>query len=197
MIIKRGRLFVNNTVKYMVASLKEYGEELTTALVELPKLAVGIGDILIPKSKDLNNHLFFLIDTRYDLNYNVDTINIINELQKKDYIDFEYPFDSIINGYQHMIVIKIPNKYLNAFEYFKAGKYSKMYSNDELIELFPKNDTRLNIFNRKIDAVDKFMKIVEKEFDIKLSNRLVKDFEADYPPFNENEIFNFKLINNE
>jgi hypothetical protein len=192
MEIKKNKLFRNKTSEYVAFILKEYDKELVSKLNNLYKLGIGIGDMLMPDNM-YNNHLFILVDTDKNSKLFTDTYKWLIE---NDYIVFDYPYDNIVDGTLHMIVIPIPDKYKKSLTAFKEGKYSKMFTLKELNELLLPNDKRLGVFTRSNLALKEFAKHIKKEYDVEIRISTWKG-EAEYPIVLENEYFNYKIKHNE
>ena len=189
MIIEKGKFYHNKTSKYIAIIFKEYGKELINRLNKLMKLAIGINDKALPDKLKFNNHLFILVDTQANTDYFIESIEWLRE---NNYLTFDYPFDDIEEGYMHMLVIEIPKRYKHSLQQFIYGNYSKMYTENQLKELFLPDDSRLGVLRREYSAIEKFLKEVEHKYDTKV--RPVEwDGEADYPLFSDEEYFNNHL----
>lgn len=120
------------------------------------------------------------------------------ELQ--DFCEGHYPLelDNSSKYRYHVIKVKVPDIYLDTVKYFTEGKYSKMYSKEELKEHFEISDSqkkikslafqkdmehRLRVLQKDPELLPDFIKRVNEKYD---TNITIEDFnpnsEVDFPP---------------
>ncbi len=211
MRIISGNVIKNRTYKYLFPVLKTYGGKLQDYLNSFYKLAVGIGDNNYKSSDDC---LYILFDVNYNLAGKKNSMEnrayfeeFITWLKNQSFYKTDYMYDiSGVNCY-HMVVIKIPEEYLNAYSNFLQGKYSQMYTDKQISKLFDilNNDTNVpgitirnsrvkecrDVFKRTPSRLKEFVEIVNKEFGTQVSEEHFKDAELDFPIKVKEEIFNF------
>lgn len=211
MQIQSGKLYENRTWKYLYPCLRSYGGVLKNYLNSLYKVAVALED----KNVDVGetNCLHILIDTNMStpqisaVKYRENLSIFLDWLRFQPYYIVDYVFDGLETNEKHMIVIKIPQSYDKAVEKFKKGKYSQMYSDKEIKELFPfitlenkELEIKINSKTKKLRHVltkassylPTFKDKINKEFGVNCSINDLKDHELDFPPNLEEEIFNFE-----
>ena len=201
MRIQLGQIYINRTRKYLFPLIKEYGTDFTEKINSLFKVGIGIGDMILGKSGiHHERHMFILVDiagfTIERFLYN------LNWLRQHPAYEDDYAFDHIANGRLHMIVIKIPESHLEAFNKFKCGKFSKMYDINEIKSIFnyTGKDEALRELYKSIQKVlihdhnykVEFAKQIEKEFDVKKTDyyEIDPEGEFDFPILTQEEFFN-------
>jgi len=191
MKIQLGSVYTNKTKKYLLPTLKEYGDNFEKKLVNLFKLAIGIGDIaLIDMGIVIEHSIFILVDTKFSRKNFKD---IIVWMRCQSYYQFDYPFDDIHTGHLHMLVIKIPERFETTSTEFQQSKYSKMYEFKDLNELFGKKQEQLDVFNRDSHLLIKFVDKINKIFNTNVSPDGWEG-ELELPLKDEEEYFNVKLF---
>lgn len=198
--IQIGKIFMNRTRKYLFPVLKSYGSSFTFQINSLFKVAVGIGDIIVDKCGIKHeNHLFILVDTLP--NYS-QFVSLLDDIRRHESYEDDYVYGNILNSRYHMIVVRIPDNYLNSFNNFKRSVYSQMYTEEQLKELFlldatsgPYKDIKkilLKDHNYKFE----FARLVQKEFDVPEFDiqDITDDCELDFPILDVEEKFNTSLL---
>jgi hypothetical protein len=181
MKIESGKFYINKTRKLLLPCLKDHGEKMMRAINALQKLAVGIEDNYFEKSLDKNN-LFLLVDIN-----GKDFRSILSWLRRQSFFVADYPFDDILTGYQHMIVVKIPEEYEIAKTQFVKGRYSRMYTKHQIDHLF--GETIIDVFARSQQNIIDFVDVINKTYDSNIKYQEWKG-EVDFPPKIEEETFN-------
>lgn len=194
MKIEIGRLYINKTVKYLVPSLGFYGPTLKTKLNMVNKLAFGIHDNLIEGTHLAGQrNIFILLDrlVRPEL-YE----NFMSWIKHQDYYVADYPYDDVQEAYsrKHMLIISYPEKLGDVYDKFLLGKYSKMYSKEE-IELYFQEEGKAmakHVLCRTAFAKNSFTFAVRDRFgtDLEEQDFLIDHWEYDFPPNAEEEFFN-------
>lgn len=213
MQIQNGKLYENRTWKYVFPCLKFYGEDLTNYLKSFFKLAVGLGDTNYEEKSDGSN-IFILIETSYTFALQRDTDryreNFARFLDWVRYMPFyvtDYVYEGINDREQHMLVLKIPDRYRESIKHFKKGRYSKMYTPKEINSYFghvtlnnKQAEVEVNnrlkktraILNKSKEYLEDFVKEVNNKFKTNATLEDFKDAELDFPPNPEEEVFSYQ-----
>ena len=187
MEIKLGNIYINKTKKYLVPCLREYGQDFTSRVSNLYKLAMGIGDFALEEmGKKFKNHIFILVDANLSQTTFLATLNW---LKLQEYHAFDYAYDDIHLGHLHMLVIEVPGKYLPTLENFKEGKFSKMYVTEEFIHLFEHDSEQVKVFTKDKEQMFKFVEKVNTIFNTNVEPEKW-DGELEFPILTEEEYFN-------
>jgi hypothetical protein len=148
---------INKTGKYLAPCIQKYGQEFTQKFTAISKIAYGIDDLC---SQKYNNALFVLVNSkRKSREFNSFLSYFRNH---ESYID-DYAYDNPIFGNMYMLVIKIPKESYNAYKYFKEGKYSLMYSDDDIEKLISAPNT-YNVLTKQKHYKKEFIKVLNKIF---------------------------------
>lgn len=193
MLIEVGKLYENKTLKYLVPALRIYGETFKAKVNLVYKTAFGISDSLLEGSYlEGQRNLYMLVDrTVYPKYFN----NFSDWIKTHESYVTDYPYGSELDARFHMFVIAFPPHLGDAYMKFLEGKYSKMYTKDEIEYFFEGRDTIKTILNKRISAIPTFLEKISKEFGEKLTYEEVKDFpEYDIPPKKEEEFFNYITV---
>lgn len=194
--IQIGEIVKNRTLKYLVPSLAVYGETFKIKIKSLPILAFGIGD---EDLKDLtliqgvNKKLIFIL---YDssLKYRM-TSTIIDWFKNQDFFVEDVPYKDISSPLR-LLIINFPEFMEDAYDKFLKGKYSKMYSKEEIKKFFNPNShsQALNVINKTEVGATEHIKRILEDFDVRLTKQdlKVEGYEYDYPFSPQEEIFNHK-----
>lgn len=184
MEIKRGKTVSNRTSAYLAPIIQMYHKVFRSKLLELKRVAWGIGDSLYKELNDCKYHLFLLVE-------NDKLAQFLPFFRECKYYGDDYKYD---NNY-HILVIKMEDRFHKAYDKFLDSRYSEMYS------LF---DTK-RIINRYIDGKPNpvfyiltrdekyetiFQDILRKEFNLDITPD-VTDREYDFPLDLKEEIFNY------
>jgi hypothetical protein len=192
--IEIGKLYINRTVKYLVPGLGFYGSTLKTKLNLVFKLAFGIHDTLLTGSHlEGQKNIYILIDklVRPDLFQ-----NFMDWVKHQEYYVTDYVYDSILEAHsrKHMVVLAYPPSMGDAYDKFLLGKYSKMYTKQEITSYFAeesKVETR-QVLVKTVHAKQRFISLVKETFNTQLEEQdfLIGSWEFDLPPNEEEEYFN-------
>lgn len=191
-VLQEKTVFENHTKKYLVPSLKIYGQSFAEMFSKLDKVAFGLGDYIAEICGSIFKEvIFILVKINPYLQY------VINRLKQMNIYEYDYCFDNLLFGKYHMIVINFPSIFRGSFEQFLQGNFSKMFSKEHITALFSNEDT-INIFQKNILAKINFRVKIEKTFNIILSEFETIDWkEYDFPISKKQEYFNYNLIKNE
>ena len=194
MNIPIGQLYINRTVRYLVPGLGFYGPTLKTKLNLVFKLAFGIHDTLLEGSHlEGQKNIYILVDklVRPELFQ-----NFMDWVKHQEYYVTDYVYDSIMENHsrKHMIVLAYPPSMGDAYDKFLLGKYSKMYTRQEITSYFTeesKLETR-QVLMKTVHAKHRFISSVKEAFDTLLEEQdfLTGSWEYDFPPNTEEEFFN-------
>ena len=196
MEIDRNKMYINKTKTYLLPVLLEYGDVFVNHFKQVFKLGYGINDEILPDNLKFDNHIFILFNAYKNSNNGSESstfTNFLSWIRNQPYFEFDYPFDDIRDGDQHMIVLKVPENLSEAHTSFLNGRYSKMYSANNLNKLFGKDDPRYQIFTRKPEAKKLFINKINKEFDVTFTDVDFEDdlMEVEHQMIEKEEIFNF------
>jgi hypothetical protein len=194
MNIEIGKLYINRTVKYLIPGLNFYGPTLKTKLNLVFKLAFGVHDTLIEGSYlEGQKNIFILVDkfVRPDLFQ-----NFMDWIKHQEYFVTDYDYDSIMETHnrKHIIVLAYPPSMGDCYEKFLLGKYSKMYTKEEIASYFTeesKAEAR-QVLVRTVQAKQRLISQIKSIFNTQLEEQdFLSDFwEYDLPPNQEEEFFN-------
>ena len=211
MEIHSGKLFKNKTWRYLYPTLKYYGPDLDNYITSFIKLSIGIGDTNVAFEED---NLFILFDVELKNHMQINLQKYREKFQQflhfvkiQHYYtsDYVYKYDKFSTG--HIVVIKIPYIFKNAMYNFIKGKYSLMYSEEQINKYFGFRKFDNKTLEREVNKIIKstrdvflkdekrkkaFIKRVNFDFDTNIKEEMFNDnFELDYPPRFSEEIFNY------
>lgn len=182
-------VYFNRTIRYIAPIMKLYGEELTQHFNSIKWAAFGINDKNYKEELDDGQCIFCLCK--------ITNYRVFNKFM--DYLrNQSFYFDDYIYSIQkklHMIVINNPRKQI--IPLFLEGKYSQMFSQEDIDRIYLKKI--------KVNGVEKYTDVysVLTKFDAYkqtfLNNLYTEfgysgldgDFEFDLPPLINEEIFNY------
>jgi hypothetical protein len=176
----------NKTLRYLTPCLKKYGTEFEMMYKSVFKIALGIGDIIIvDQERKYEQHLFMLIDTRL---YPKQFIKFLDWVREQPFYEEDYVYGDIKKSPCHMIIVKIPQEYIVSLTKFTEGKYSEMFSEEDINEFFLKYPDQVKVFkkdhNYKIKFVSKLNNLFESTLPVE-----EYDGELELPPKKEEEYF--------
>lgn len=197
MQIVKGNLFINKTVKYLFPALQVYGTSLAERLMHLGILAIGIHDSVLDDTPyEENRKLCILIDRSVNPRIYEDSLNWITY---QSYYLVHYSYGGIMSYYT-MIVLSYPEQYTSSYDKFLEGKYSEMYSKEDVEKFFPttnsKNPVLLareharEVITGRLKAKQQFAIALNKAFNTNLDPKEIEG-EYDFPLSKEQEIFNY------
>lgn len=198
MKIRLGELFQNKTRRFLVPSLKGHGPVFTKKFNEdVCKLAFGIHDVIVDNYFEIRNRrpIFMLCD-RMVLPRKFDSF--LDWIRYQHYYIVDYPFEATGRfSRKHMIVVEVPEQYRDAWDNFCLGKYSEMYSLEEIEYLFKQRKSpdleAISVLSKDPRHLDHFVSKVEREFGTKVDKLDFLDAELEFPYSlnKEDEIFNY------
>jgi hypothetical protein len=188
--------YENRTYRFVLPIIKVYGKQLLSLFSSLKKVAVGINDYTAMElGIEYDKHIFILIDVQNTENFD----DLLWTIKQHPAYEYDYVFD--IYNQLHMIILKMPQKFINVLEHFKSGNYSKMFTKEDLQFFFGGKDWHSvhkeikPILTKQEAYKPVFEKKIKEEFMIvDLPNIEWKEF--DFPPELKEEIFNYEVKNN-
>lgn len=174
----------NKTLKYLVPCLNKLGKDFMNRLDSVMKVAVGVGDMLITDEVNkFEQHLFILLDIRVASKF---FIKFLEWIREQDYYADDYVYHNIQKTPYHMVVVKLPNDV--AITKFLEGKYSEMFTQEEIQQLFAKDPDTKSVLIKDHNYKLEFVKKLNYMFDttIKASEY---EGELDLPPKKDEENF--------
>lgn len=179
--IEKGKLLHNKVLRYLVPALREYGSEFLNKFVKLSSswsgFTIGIDGQLFD-----NKLACFCIDTHTE-NFN----EFLDFIQEQDYLCEHRYYDITKDIY--LFVIEFPFK--EAFKLFLEGKYSKMYTNEQINKYFViRNNGKVtpiySVLTKNPNYEREFLRRIQRDFDTDVIPE--GEFEYDYPPFINQEV---------
>lgn len=191
---KQSGLYPNKTKRFLLPCVRAYGDEFNNKLLNVFKVAVGIGDMVVTNNGvgNYEKHLFILLDSSKASKFFIDFLLWIREqyMYEDDYV-----YGNIQKSTYHMIIIKFPEKYYNALSNFKEGKYSYMFNTpeedifkelrlaDDVKSIITKNNNYKVVFTEKLNKI----------FNTTLTPEEIEG-ELELPPTPKTEIFNHHFL---
>lgn len=188
-LVSKG-VYKNKTLRYIVPTLKSYGKEFVEKLSKLSYRGFTIGDLNY--SDSLSDYIFCIVSINNYKAFN----ELLDYLENKDYYVTDYIYS--LTNKLHCIVLKNPRP--EVIDNFLAGKYSKMYSEEEINRFFLKTVTIKGvehytevyaILTKRPEYQNKFIENIYKDFGTQL-DLVSEDMELDYPPIQSEEILNLE-----
>ena len=199
MKIEIGKCYENRTRDYLLPCLKSYGGEFIKRYGTIIKLAIGIHDCLLDgSSKSASKNIYILCDSKsYSKNFSDFLVWI--RLEPCYVADYAIDAELTINSRKHMIVLLIPSGYHKAYDAFRVGAYSEMYTKEEIDLLFsePSKKTIKLILQKHHSIREVHCNKVNKLYGTDSTPDDFKDCELEFPLLvhPETEIFNYHLNN--
>lgn len=185
-----GKIVENKTLWYLLPATKVYGNLFMTKFSSLPIKAVGIFDKELEGSPILSGTkpLFILFSRTIR---SVKTQDVLDWMKNQDFYISDYDFNENLK----MLVINFPVSIQDAYDKFIDGKYSFMYTKDEIKAFFNRKTTPkgYNMFYKTSTAIEDHIKEVKKEYGTEISMRDIgkRGYHIGLPPKGEDEIFNY------
>lgn len=201
MHIEFGKYYTNKTWRFLLPSLRGHGDIFIRKFNPVFKLAVGIHDMIVEGSKIANGRSIFLL---CDKLVNPREFNeFLDWVKNQDYYIADYcPDSEVLNSRKHMIVLRIPKLFDDAYDHFLQGNYSLMYLDEEIKIMFSNNNSRkkeYDILTRNPQIVEEFTNSVNEEFvtsgKTKPTPLDFKNAELELPLKKSEEIFSYKENN--
>lgn len=197
MQIKYGKRYINKTSKYLLPCLLEgYSKVFSVKIKQMFILGCGLNDKSIINNPNFDftdkRPIFILID-RLSSNKRRSE-DFIYWVRYQSYFIKDYPMDLI--GRAHMIILDFPEKYSNAYDNFLKGKYSEMFSKEEIENLFQKDTEEYKVLTKDKSLIPVFTEKLIKTFELNsLREEDLAEVELEFPYTvnEEDEIFNSGL----
>lgn len=221
MKLTRGECVINKTSKYFLPIINTQPRHVVEQFVRLRNSGgirgYGVQDYLYNDAKGVHTVacLFMVVDRSGA--FNKDKGMYVNPKRGQDYLnDFlrfirtqecyvhDYIFDSVKSPEQHCIVLYMGEEWHNAYEKLMEGKYSKMYSLDELTKCgFKPTNIETNgiyyVLTHHKAYFPYFKARLTKQFNLRESDVdvLIEDDGREYDTsfMMEEETFNYKRLN--
>lgn len=193
MKIKIGEVYHNKTVKFLLPSLKYLGDDFRAKFNSVQALAFGLHDTQLDGTPYEGQRLVYILIDKLakPTLFN----SFIVWLRVQPFYALDYAFDNLQTGRMHMVAVAYPEELGDAYDKFIKGKYSKMYSKEEVKLFFTegKEEAR-NIVNRTKESGQSHVVNLNLTYNssITLSDLLHEGGEHDFPPQEHEEIFNCK-----
>lgn len=206
MDIQIGKQYVNKTWRFLAPCLRGHGTTFVNKFNSLYKLAVGIHDTFLDGSSISNGrNIYVLIDKGYKPR---EYEKFLDYIRYQDYFKGEYCAEpDLIPARKYMVVLEVPKIFYNAYDKFLQGKYSEMYTTDELNILFSSVLKKRNLSpSEKIkrrdygiltktleESFEYYIKVLNKEFNttVKATDIVASEVEWELPLKKQEEIFNY------
>lgn len=141
------QLYVNRTALYLSSIVNTFPDNVKVHIKNIQIIAWGINDLdylSVGRNPTRRSLLFFLVDYRKSVHAieNVERALDVHSLFHDSYF-FNLRGDQILK----MLVVKVPKRWDGAFDKFKQGEFSKMFTRQELTSLRIPIRTRNNLPN--------------------------------------------------
>lgn len=186
--IQKG-VYKNKTLMYLLPLIKVYGNEFISKFEQLKLKYCGIGDFNY--DEEVGQNIFCVFEVA---NYRVFE-KFEEYIRKQDFFVDSYIFS--IKDNLHCFVFKFP--YSNIIDKFLSGKYSEMFSNEDIDRLYLKTFRRrgveyytdvYSVLTKREEYKNIFLETVKEDFG---AVDMVGDFEYDYPPILGMEVLNYEI----
>lgn len=193
MHIEIGKYYVNKTWRFLLPCLRGHGDVFIRKFNPVFKLAVGIHDTLLDNSRKSDGRSIYILCDKLVNKIAFD--EFLNWLKYQGYYIADYcPDSEILKSRKHVIVLKIPEVFSDAYDHFLQGNYSLMYLEQDLKLLFsnPARQKEYDILSRNSKIIEEFTKKVNDEFGTTVESEHFKNAELELPLKKIEEIFNYK-----
>lgn len=139
----------NKTSTYLLPILTLYGKEMLEMFAQLYILIlkIGIYDVQYLNVKQPAFPCFFiLLENKKQLR------QVLKKLRFSEYYIDDYIYSHITNTQEHVLVLKVHEKFTKAYEAFIQGKFSEMYSAEEIA-----------LLNIQKDKTNKLYRVLTKD----------------------------------
>lgn len=196
MQIKYGKRYKNKTSMYLLPCLLEgYNKAFSIKMKEMFILGCGLKDLSIKNNPNFDftgkRPIFVLIDK---VSVKNKSENFIYWVRYQSYFIRDYPMDLI--GRAHMIILDFPSKYSNAYDKFLEGKYSEMFTKQEIEKLFQKDTYEYKVLVKDKSLIPIFAEKLRETFELssfREEDLIDNELEFPYILQQEEEYFNTGL----
>lgn len=196
MIVRAGQNIENRTRNYLVPVLKEYGPGFASKYNETYKIFTGVHDSLLDGSPYINDRCFVIVlDKLYKPK---DYESFMEYVKTQDCYVLDYCPEADINKSRlNALVLKVPEKYHHAYDMFIQGRYSEMYSEEDIKLLFKNKPKVQEIFFRANGLKKAYVDSINEYFCTTFEENNINHKEFDMPPLCEEEILNYDKMSGE
>lgn len=191
--VKIGELVQNKTLKYLVPALSYLGPTFKAKIKTVHLLAFGLFDEALAGSHlDGQKNVYIMIDCAVRPDY---FYNFMAWVRNQDFYVTDYVSDSFlhIESRKHMLVIAFPLIMEDVYNKFIEGKYSKMYTKEEIERYFsePIRAHTKAILTKSQEGQQKFIYLIKELFGTSLTLSDIKEYNPEYdlPPLRTEEYF--------
>ena len=198
MRIQYGKRFENKTSKFLLPCIiSGHGKTFQTKVEDIYILAAGLDDKVLYNNSKYDfliekRPVFILIDKFVNKRKGDD---FIYWLKYQPFFLGGYPVDMIDRAY--MIIVDTPENFQKSYDSFIVGKYSEMYTKQEINSLFSdKNSDVYHVLTRDTDKLlPAFVKKLEETFETKLkyTDFVTSEMDLPYKISEQDEVFNYEL----
>jgi hypothetical protein len=192
MEIKIGNIYVNKTWRFLVPTLQGYGNVLIRKLNLVFKLAVGIHDSYLDGADMTNGrNIYILLDKKHQPK---DFEKFMEYIRCQEYFKGEYcPDENVTTSRRHTIILEIPERFNHSYDNFLLGKYSEMYTKEEINLIFThQSGNNYEILSKTGEiAFNKHKEGVDLEFNVESNLDNLRAGEWELPLKKTEEIFNY------
>lgn len=177
----------NKTWKFLVPCLRGHGEVFVKNFNPILK-ETRIYDYSL-ETPIKGRNLYILCDDSYNKE-SVD--NFLQFVKNTSFFKTSYPYGKTKS--KTMVVIELPERFFNAYDKFLEGKYSEMYSKEDIDLLFnlKGKHNEYKILTKDCSLRNDFIDSINKEFGTTLEDKDFEDFnELEFPLRIAEETFNY------
>ena len=197
MKVEFGKIVNNKTKMFLSPILRTFGVTFTAKFSgDIFKLGYGIHDTLLDGVFDGKHPIYIACDKGVNPQKCWKAIEFIKEHSPGYLTDYSMDTGSRL----HMLVLDIPLEYHHAYDKFKEGKYSEMFTKQQLDLLFPdKSLIAYKILSKDVSYMPIFIKKIEDLFNVKIedkTNYITSELEFPYrmcKELEQLEVFNYKI----
>ena len=196
MEIKYGHKYRNKTSRFLLPCLIEgHDNILSLKMNDMFILGCGLGDMSLYNNPDyifLQKSPIYLLLDRAAVKRK--TEDFIYWLKYQPYFLKDYPMDLV--GRAHMVIIDLPEKYYLAYDNFLEGRYSELFSKDEINRLFPIGSKEHKVLMKDKSILLEFATELKNLFELReLEPSEIEESELELPYTlnKEEEFFNYEL----
>lgn len=192
---KDGNVYENRTFKFVLPLLKIYGQSIINIYNQMRKVAVGINDFTAMQlGVDYDKHIFILVDIENTEAYLESSFDgFLETIRQHPAYEYDYCYDFKLK--LHMVIIKLPDRFVKALQHFKESRYSKMFNKADLDFFF--STKRGEVHKPILTKEHSYKKIFEEKIK---ENFVLQEapqeewYEYDFPLELKEEIFNYRGV---
>lgn len=180
MLLKLGNIVINPTARFLAPILSTFTTQFLQNfnLIRTSLLGFAIGDLSYDKAKKQTHNYFLFIVVSVNGVYDTKKNRFLSSKQSRivlkqvlgyfkttSYYYDDYIYDDNI----HVIVIKLPQEFNQAYDNFIKGKYSAMYSDAEIKILFS-DKNNIAILKKLPEYKETFKEKIKQRFGVSIGN---------------------------